>query len=578
MIYCSSNTPAGCGKWNPSIVSASVVDAQGRILAHSEPEQIGKKISPTDPVAAAPDVLVLSAPINLGSQGTATASVGFSETMLDEDLQAQLQVLQKRVLWIAGSTLALGLFIAFILALSWTRPIRILTQAAAQVGQANYHIDLKQMDARRDELGDFSRNFHSMVEQLKQLDQMKEDFVSAVTHELRSPLGAIESYLNVIEEELREGISLEDWRTYLERLRVNTQRLTRFVNDLLDVAALERGKVALDCQAVPVGLVIQDVLSLFSAKMGERKLSVRTDIPADMPHAWADADKIRQVLTNLLSNAIKFTPQGGIIEVGLKIQKSGDVHGRLCPGLRCGNFPRKINNGSSTNLNRCTPRARRSKAPKEPDSVFPSAKRWWNCMAAKSASQAKPVYAGSCFLFTLPLSGRRINRKYKRKNHGRAGMKTAPILYIEDEEDYQLLVKKILGRAGLEVVTADTGAEGLEMLRRERPGLLIYLDINLPDIDGYTICSPAAPRPHLGGSAYSDAYCPPPQFPEEWLRGFSTGANDYISKPLNPPELVERVVNGLEGCAGHRIPTPKNRRNTGLVQAAASGNRPASNT
>jgi signal transduction histidine kinase len=143
-----------------------------------------------------------------------------------------------------------------------------------------------------------------------------------VTHELRSPLGAIESYLNVIEGELHDGISLDDWRSYLERLRVNTQRLTRFVNDLLDVAALERGKVALDCRAVHIGLVIQDVLALFSAKMGERKLSVRTDIPAEAPHAWVDADKIRQVLTNLLSNAIKFTPQGGIIEVGIKSQKS----------------------------------------------------------------------------------------------------------------------------------------------------------------------------------------------------------------------------------------------------------------
>ena len=249
-------------------------------LAHSEPGQIGKKIIPAQPASASADVLVLSAPIHLGSQGTATASISFSQLLLTQSLQAQLRDLQKRVLWIAGSTLALGLWITFALALSLTRPIRILTKAALQVGQANYHIDLERMDARRDELGAFSRIFNSMVEQLKQLDQMKEDFVSAVTHELRSPLGAIESYLNVIEEELAGGISTEDWRTYLERLRVNTQRLTRFVNDLLDVAALERGKVALDCQSVKLGLVIGDVLTLFSAKMAERKLSIRTAIPA----------------------------------------------------------------------------------------------------------------------------------------------------------------------------------------------------------------------------------------------------------------------------------------------------------
>ena len=305
-------------KWNPSIVSASVVDAQGDILAHSEPRRIGQQMPAADAESTRAQALVLSAPINLGSHGTATASVGFSEAALEETLQAQLRVLKRRVLWIAGGTLGLGLLITFILALSWTRPMRILTQAAGQVGKANYHIDLKTLPKRRDEMGAFSRIFQSMTDQLKELDHMKEDFVSAVTHELRSPLGAIESYLNVIDEEMSGGISQADWRTYIDRLRVNTQRLTRFVNDLLDVAALDRGKVSLERRTMNVGLVIQDVLALFSAKMGERKLTVRTDIPADVPQVSADADKVRQVLTNLLSNAIKFTPAGGVIEVGVK--------------------------------------------------------------------------------------------------------------------------------------------------------------------------------------------------------------------------------------------------------------------
>jgi len=150
-------------------------------------------------------------------------------------------------------------------------------------------------------------------------------------------------------------------------------------------------------------------------------------------------------------------------------------------------------------------------------------------------------------------------------------MNNGSILYIEDEEDYQLLVKKILGRAGLNVVTADTAAEGLERLRQERPSLLI-LDINLPDADGYTICSQLRRDP-----AWVDLpilMLTVRRRPEEWLRGFSAGANDYISKPLNPPELVERVVNGLEGraaqnSAGQESPEYK------LVQAAASGNRAA---
>jgi len=166
-------------------------------------------------------------------------------------------------------------------------------------------------------LGFLSKSFHTMAEQLRQLDQMKDDFVSAVTHELRSPLGAIESYLNLISEEIHEGISPSTWHTYAERMRVNTQRLTRFVNDLLDVAALERGKVALDTQPVNVSILIQDVVAFFSPKLAEHKLACAVEI-RENPMAWADADKVRQVLVNLLSNAIKFTRGGGAITVGLE--------------------------------------------------------------------------------------------------------------------------------------------------------------------------------------------------------------------------------------------------------------------
>jgi len=147
---------------------------------------------------------------------------------------------------------------------------------------------------------------------------------------------------------------------------------------------------------------------------------------------------------------------------------------------------------------------------------------------------------------------------------------TSPILYIEDEEDYQMLVRRILNRAGLEVLIAETGAEGLTALRRERPSLLI-LDINLPDANGYTIASELRQDP-----AWMDLpilMLTVRRRPDEWLRGFSSGANDYISKPINPPELVERVVNCLEEKAHHF--TRHGTAEYNLIRAAVAGNRAA---
>jgi two-component system cell cycle sensor histidine kinase PleC len=260
----------------------------------------------------------MTLPVHLGAQWVATASAAFSERQFEETVQTRSRGLQRRLAIIAAGAVLAGLLISFLLALSWTRPIDSLARAAQRVGLGKYSLDLSGTSRRQDELGFLSKAFQAMADQLQVLDRMKEDFVSAVTHELRSPLGAIESYLNLINEEIREGISPSTWETYLERLRVNTQRLTRFVNDLLDVAALERGKVTLERQPVNLAILIQDVLSFYAAKLSERKLICRTEIPADaLPEAWADPDKVRQVLTNLVSNAIKFTPEKGTITVGL---------------------------------------------------------------------------------------------------------------------------------------------------------------------------------------------------------------------------------------------------------------------
>jgi RNA polymerase sigma-70 factor, ECF subfamily len=144
------------------------------------------------------------------------------------------------------------------------------------------------------------------------------------------------------------------------------------------------------------------------------------------------------------------------------------------------------------------------------------------------------------------------------------------ILYIEDEEDYQILVTRILSKAGWRVRVAGTGAEGIAALVQERPSLLL-LDINLPDTDGYAIC-----RQLRQDTAFQDLpvlMLTVRRRPEEWLKGFSCGANDYLSKPFDPPGLLERVQNGLTGQTLRD--TSSSAPEYQLIQAAANGNRAA---
>src|SRR6266700_2947640 len=146
-------------KWNPSLESASVADIHGEVLAHSEPSQIGKSLSPTAPDADPRGALVLTQPVHLGNQWVATASASFSERQCEEAVESRLIGLKRRL---------------------------------GEIAQGNYTLHLAETSRRRDELGFLSKSFQFMAQELGELDRMKEDFVSTVTHELRSPLGAIE--------------------------------------------------------------------------------------------------------------------------------------------------------------------------------------------------------------------------------------------------------------------------------------------------------------------------------------------------------------------------------------------------
>ena len=150
-------------------------------------------------------------------------------------------------------------------------------------------------------------------------------------------------------------------------------------------------------------------------------------------------------------------------------------------------------------------------------------------------------------------------------------MGNSTIVYVEDEEDYQRLVSRILEGAGLPVQIAGDGKEGMRLLERQKPDLLL-LDINLPDTDGFSICR---------NLRQSEIWRQLPilmltvrRRPEEWLNGFSSGADDYVSKPLNPPDLIERVRACLDGVSARNAEGP-DKAEYRLVQAARTGNRGA---
>lgn len=158
------------------------------------------------------------------------------------------------------------------------------------------------------------------ITERKKLEQMRSDFVANVSHELRTPLTSIHGFL----ETLLDG-AMEDKETtkyFLEIMSMETKRLTKLINDLMDLSKIEGQKGVHHWQKVSVPGVIERVITIFRNQAEEKNLVLFDDIVDDLPMIQGDADMLAQVLMNLVDNAIKFTPPGGRVTV--RASSAGD--------------------------------------------------------------------------------------------------------------------------------------------------------------------------------------------------------------------------------------------------------------
>ena len=174
-------------------------------------------------------------------------------------------------------------------------------------------------------------------------DQMKSEFVSIASHELLTPISAIEGYLSMI---LDEHIGKVDpqARSYLGKVYTSSKRLSLLIKDLLSVSRIEAGHMKIDPQSLDINKTINEAIDQLKFVAQDKKLTLTYEKPAHpFPPVWADPDRVTQVLVNLISNAIKYTPAGTvtlratlqaaakhikieIIDTGMGMSKSAQSH------------------------------------------------------------------------------------------------------------------------------------------------------------------------------------------------------------------------------------------------------------
>jgi signal transduction histidine kinase/Na+/proline symporter len=148
---------------------------------------------------------------------------------------------------------------------------------------------------------------------LRELDRLKSDFLSTVSHELRTPLTSIQSFSEIL---LRYDVDdAEKRKKFVSIIHSEAARLTRMINDLLDLSKIEAGRLELYREPLELAPVFSKALGTTHPLFTEKRIKAASAVEASLPPVYADADRLHQVLTNLLSNAVKFSPEGGTIRL-----------------------------------------------------------------------------------------------------------------------------------------------------------------------------------------------------------------------------------------------------------------------
>lgn len=205
-------------------------------------------------------------------------------------------------------SVALELIALFIITKEITEPIRELEKMTKQMAAGNFKVKIQSRS--NDEVGELVNSYNAMAEALGNLDMMRNDFIASISHELRTPMTSIGGFIDGI---LDGVIPAEKQEHYLQIVKEEIARMNALVNDLLNMARLQSGKVELDLLPCSLEELLRNTASKLKPIIDEKEIQIVFDIKTKNCEVLVDRPSIERVLINLIQNAVKFTNPGGTV-------------------------------------------------------------------------------------------------------------------------------------------------------------------------------------------------------------------------------------------------------------------------
>jgi PAS domain S-box-containing protein len=415
--------------------------------------------------------------------------------------------------------------------------VGVAAQAATAIDNARLYERVRAASEERKHLLEAERAARSEAERVSLI---KDEFLATLSHELRTPLNAIVGWAQILRMQGGVGDDTNEGLAVIER---NARIQAQLIDDLLDMSRIISGKLHLEIERVDVQDVVKAAVASVRHSAESKGVALHAMLDPLAGPVRGDPSRLQQCFWNLLSNAIKFTPKGGHVQVSLvrnasrvRVNVTDDGQG-IAPDFLPHVFERFRQADAST--------TRRHGGLGLGLSIVKNLiELHGGDIDVSSAGLGK----GATFRIDLPVMILDEAAHESRRERARAAP-TSPqafdqpvldgltILAVDDEADARTLIKRVLEECGARVLVAASAAEGLALVRREKPHMIVS-DIGMPDVDGYEFIrqvrrlSPAEGGriPAAALSAFARA--------EDRTRALRAGYQTHLAKPVEPSELT----------------------------------------
>lgn len=430
------------------------------------------------------------------------------------------------------------------------------------------------VEARTEELAEEKRKTERQAERLQELDEAKNRFFAHISHEFRTPLSLILGPLRSALQEIPNGTVSLDSRQ-LRHMTQNAERLQRLIEQLLDLATLEAGRMELELQPGDLAGFIRRVAEAFRSRAEEKNIHFQVDAPPERIETHFDPEKVETMLSNLVGNALKFTPEGGAVSVRVSAREdTGKVDSPQGEGPASGTARIEVEDTGP------------GIEPKRQEQIFErfaqvdeAGEQEGVGLGLTLTHELATLHGGTVevrstpgegtvFTVLFPLmpvsSGEKTSLKEmpapldseasaetvgdgERRERETAEKgppdeeDPATVLVVEDNAEMRAYLREHLSEHW-GVLEASDGTEGWEVAAEKEPDLVLR-DVMMPGMDGFELCRRIKSEEALRTTPV--ILLTARAADEDTLEGLEAGADDYVDKPFKMEELRQRLENHL---------------------------------